>query len=109
MGMSKDEALGIAGKVKAELEELYGPRLRGIYVYGSAAAGELTEESDIDIAVILDKVSDGYSEHERTRKLGSRISLEARRVVSFLFVSEADLEQGRFAVHRAIKAKGILA
>ncbi len=45
----------IAAKVRAGLEKIYGPRLRGVYLYGSAARDELTSESDIDIAVVLDE------------------------------------------------------
>jgi predicted nucleotidyltransferase len=35
------------------LERLYGPRLKGIYLFGSRARGDHTVESDADVAVVL--------------------------------------------------------
>jgi len=83
--------------------------LRGVYLYGSAARDQLQPGSDIDIAVILDQIIDRFEEHERTSQLASDGSLEYNTLVSFLFVSEADYQKGRFAVHRTIKEEGILA
>ncbi len=109
MVTTRDQALEIAAKVRAGLEKIYGPRLRGVYLYGSAARDELTSDSDIDVAVVLDAVEDTFSEHERTGQLGSDLSLEYDTLVSFLFVGEDDFRQGRFAVHRIIKEEGIRA
>jgi predicted nucleotidyltransferase len=89
--------------------ELYGDRLRGVYLYGSAARDRLTPDSDIDIAVVLDEIPDRSAEHERTSRLGADLSLEYDTVVLFFFVEQADLEAGRFGIHRAIKQEGIAA
>jgi len=109
MVTTKQQALEIAAKVRRELEKLYGKRLRGVLLYGSAARDRLDEDSDIDIAIILDEIPDRFAEHERTGDLGSHVSLEYDTLVSFLFVSEADYQKGRFAVHRRIKEEGVLA
>ncbi len=69
----------------------------------------MTQDSDIDIAVILDRITDKFEEHERTSQLASDMSLEYDTLVSFLFISESDYQQGRFAVHRIIKEEGIRA
>ncbi len=95
--------------MRGELEALYGERLRGVFLFGSAAQDKLDEDSDIDIAIILDEIPDRFAEHERTSQLGSDVSLEYDTLVSFLFVSQADYQRGRFAVHRTIKEEGILA
>lgn len=34
--------------------------VKAVYLYGSYAKGNQTEESDIDIAVVVDKLSDNY-------------------------------------------------
>jgi len=109
MVTTQKQAREIAKKVRDELEKLYGKRLRGVLLYGSAARDKLDEDSDIDIAIILDEIPDRFDEHERTGDLGSQISLEYNRLVSFLFVSEADYQKGRFAIHRRIKEEGICA
>jgi predicted nucleotidyltransferase len=109
MVTTRKQALEIATKVRDELEKLYSKRLRGVFLFGSAARDKLDEDSDIDIAIILDEIPDRFAEHERTGDLGSQISLEYNTLVSFLFVSEADYQKGRFAVHRRIKEEGIRA
>jgi len=108
MVITKQQALEIAAKVRGELEKLYGKRLRGVILFGSAAQDKLDEDSDIDIAIVLDEIPDRFAEHERTSQLGSDVSLEYDTLVSFLFVSQADYQRGRFAVHRTINEEGIL-
>jgi predicted nucleotidyltransferase len=107
MVTTKEKALTIASKTRKVLEEIYGERLRGVYLYGSAARDQLTPDSDIDIAIILDDIKSRFEEHQRTSKLGSDISLQYNTVVLFFFAEERDLQRGRFAIHRAIKKKGI--
>jgi len=109
MVATRQQALEIAGKVREDLERLYGERLRGVYLYGSAARDQLTPDSDIDIAIVLDKVKSAYEEIEYTGQLGSDVSLEYDTLVTFLFISEDDYNKGRFAIHRNIKEEGIAA
>ena len=107
MVATRQQAIEIAIKTKAGLEKIYGSRLRMVSLYGSAARGQLHQDSDIDIAVILDRITDRFEEYERISQLGSDVSLEYDTLVSFLLVSEADYKNGRFAVHRIIKEEGI--
>jgi predicted nucleotidyltransferase len=107
MVRTKQKALEIAAKVRAELDKLYGPRLRGVLLFGSAARGKLDEDSDIDVAIILDQIPDRFAEHERTSEIGSQLSLEYDTLVSFFFVPQPDYEQGKYAAYRAIKREGI--
>ncbi len=109
MVATKQQALEIASKVRSELEKLYGQRLRGVYLYGSAARDQLTPDSDIDIAIVLNELKSRFEEYEFTSQLGSDVSLEYDTLVSFLFVSENDYKNGRFAIHRTIKDEGIAA
>ncbi len=43
----------ILKQFKEEIEKLYGKRLKDIILYGSWARSEATDESDIDLIVIL--------------------------------------------------------
>jgi len=107
MVATRQQALEIASRVRIELQKLYGQRLRGVYLYGSAARDQLTPDSDIDIAIVLDKLTNRYAELKRTSKIGSDLCLETSALVMFLFVDETDFRNGRFSIHRAIKEEGI--
>ena len=107
MVTTKEKALTIASKTRRVLDEIYGERLRGVYLYGSAARDQLTPDSDIDIAIILDEIQSRFEEHERTSQLGSDVSLEENTLVTFLFISEADFREGLFTIHRMIKREGV--
>ncbi len=107
MATTRIQALEIALETKKELMGIYGDRLRGVYLYGSAARNQLTPDSDIDIAVVLDDIKRHFDELERTRELGSKISLQYNTIVMFLFVPEKDYKQGTYAVYRAIKRDGL--
>lgn len=108
MVTTRQQALEIAAKARRALQEIYDHRrLRGVYRYGSAARDQLSPDSDIDLAVILDRIPDRFSEHERTSQLAADLSLEYDTVVTILFVTEADFADGAFLVYRTIKREGI--
>ena len=71
--MDKGQALDIAKKYKSMVAE-HLP-LKALYLYGSYSKGNYTEESDIDIAVVVDKLSDNYFEDTPLLwKLGRKVS-----------------------------------
>jgi predicted nucleotidyltransferase len=53
MVTTREQALEVAAKVRAGLEKVYGERLRGVYLYGSAARDELHEDSDSDYRPVI--------------------------------------------------------
>jgi len=69
----------------------------------------LRPDSDIDIAIVLDEITDRFAEYERTSELGSQLSLDDDTLVSFLFLTESELATGRFVIHQTIKREGIRA
>jgi uncharacterized protein len=44
----------LVDRVKAHLHESYGEGIRRVILYGSHARGEATEDSDIDVLVLID-------------------------------------------------------
>ena len=107
MVATKQQALEIAARAREDLDRIYGKRLRGVYLYGSAARDQLTPDSDIDIAIVLDEIQSRFEEHELTGDLYSQISLQYNTVVTFFFITEPDFKEGLFTVHRVIKREGI--
>jgi predicted nucleotidyltransferase len=107
MVTTRQQALDIATKAREGLEAIYNGRLRGVYLYGSAARDQLTPDSDIDIAVVLYEIPSRFAEHERTSQLAADLSLEYDTVVTLLFITQADLANGTFLICRTIKREGI--
>lgn len=70
------------------LLELYGSRLKGVYLFGSHARGEQDPESDLDVLVVLDEVTHYFEEVERTSHLGAALSIKYGVSISKVFVSE---------------------
>lgn len=58
--MDKEQALRLARKYKEMVAEKLP--LKAVYLYGSYSKGTFTEDSDIDIAVIVDKFNDNFFE-----------------------------------------------
>ena len=75
-----------------ELRSLYGPRLKGLYLYGSYARGEAGPGSDLDLLAVLDEFSEAGEELRRTGPLASRLSLDAGVAVALMFVRERDFK-----------------
>lgn len=76
-------------KLRHGLEQLYGERLAGVYLFGSFARGEATPESDVDILIVLDEVTDYGQEIEHTGHLISGLSLDYDVSISRVFVSSS--------------------
>lgn len=58
--MDKEQAIALAKKYKEGVGERLP--LKAMYLYGSYSKGTHTEDSDIDIAVVVDKLSDDFFE-----------------------------------------------
>lgn len=56
MSLPERHAAAIAD-YRAELVRLFGDRLRGITLFGSWARGEASEESDVDLLVLVEDLS----------------------------------------------------
>lgn len=56
--MDKAEAIRLARLYKSAVEKLLP--LKALYLYGSYSKGTNTDDSDIDIAVIVDNLNDDY-------------------------------------------------
>jgi predicted nucleotidyltransferase len=72
------------------LEDTYGARLRGLYLYGSFARGTEDAESDVDVVIVLDQIDAYGTEVARTSAVVSTLSLESGLSISRVFVSQQD-------------------
>ena len=63
-------------ELKEGLNAIYGESLSGVYLYGSYATNEQEAESDVDVAIVLERIDDYWLEVKRTGNLISRLSLK---------------------------------
>ncbi len=84
--------LQIARRLADSVRQIYGPSLRGVYLYGRRANGPVPADVDVDVEtiVVLDRVDHYGAELERTSQICAALSHEMNIVVSRIFVSEAD-------------------
>jgi len=75
---------------RSKAEELYGPRLKNIILYGSWARGQATEDSDIDLAIILAGDVAAGKEIDRIIDVITDLNLFWGVLISVFPVSEKD-------------------
>lgn len=75
---------------KAEIENLYGERLKDVILYGSWAREEATEGSDIDLVVVLEGDMQPGKEIDRMIDIITDINLKHGVLISVYPVAERD-------------------
>ena len=107
MAKTREEVLRLVREFRDHLAAIYGDRLKGVYLYGSYARGEATEDSDIDVAVVLGGPVDRRLEDERNSDLIGDLSLRENCVLMPVFISEEDFRKTPYAIHRSIVREGV--
>ncbi len=104
-------ALRALESFKALLQERYGDRLRGVYLFGSRARGDHRADSDADVAVFLDQVTDPLGEQLSLIEQGYGILLETGiNIQPWVFEFASLDDPGRYrASHlvRSIRQEGL--
>lgn len=93
--------------VKAHLLTRYGERIKGFLLYGSHARNEATENSDIDLLVLVD---DSVEPSEVRRSLSDLlfdILLEHGELVSVLVLPISFFEESGYPFILNVKREGI--
>lgn len=92
---------------KKEIEELYGERLKDVVLYGSWARGKATEESDIDLLIVLEGEIIPGLEIDRMIDIITDINLSYNVLISVYPVSEEDYATINSPILLNVRKEGI--
>jgi predicted nucleotidyltransferase len=97
----------ILARCRELLAGYYGVRLRKVILYGSAARGDATPESDLDLLVVLDGPVDVVAEARTLTDLLFPMQLESENYISAKAASVDDYEAGRLQLYRNVQREGV--
>jgi predicted nucleotidyltransferase len=99
----------ILEEVKKSLQKIYGEKLKGIILYGSYARGDATEDSDIDIIVLLGEIRDFDAELDTLFEVIGQVDFKYDTLISVLPLEEKQYLTRRMPVILNAKREGITA
>ena len=96
-------------ELKKGLQQIYGDKLKAVYLYGSYARGDYRQGSDVDVMIILNDYRDYWKEYMRSSDYVSDISLKYDVTVSYILIKELQWKEADKPVLRNIRRDGVLA
>lgn len=97
----------VLAEYRARLEDIYGPRLAGLILFGSQARGDADPDSDIDVMIVLSGPLDDWAETQRTSEVTSEISIKFDTALSRLFTTAEDYAQKTAPFFETVRREGI--
>lgn len=94
-------------ELKEGLVQIYGDKLKAVYLYGSYARGDYRQGSDVDVMILLKDYSDYWKEYMRSSDYVSDISLKYDITVSSLLMKEIQWKESDMPVLRNIRREGV--
>ena len=97
---------GLAGEIAGELRELFGSRLVDVVLFGSHARDNASDESDLDLAVVLRDVNSPWADGRRMDDLLWEKTFQSGITVSALVVDADDWVNATVPVLKTAKDSG---
>ena len=93
-------------ELKEGLAQIYGDKLKAVYLYGSYARGDYREGSDVDVMIVLASYQRYGDEIKRTSELNAKLSLDYNLSVSRIFMTDDRWKNDNSPLLRNIRAQG---
>lgn len=90
------------------LAEVYGPRLKGIYLYGSFARGDFHQDSDVDVLIALEGEVAPGQEIDRIGDRVADICLAHNVLIATFPVPESWLQARKSPLLENVRREGVL-
>jgi uncharacterized protein len=71
-----------------KITDIYQDELRQLILFGSQARGEATDESDIDILVVLKNLHKDKERHQKVIEIISDLCIDYGKLISCIYLSE---------------------
>jgi len=98
----------ILQEFKQQITRLYGQRLKKVVLYGSYARGQANDEnSDIDLAVVLDGMVEPCEEIDRMADIFTDLNLEHNVLIAVYPVSETNYQNLESPLLINVRKEGI--
>jgi len=94
-------------RIKKLLERIYGDRLVEVILYGSFAKSTPTEDSDIDVAVVLKGEVYKAKEIDTIYEVLYELMLETGEFISVFPLSEEEVGNSVWPLYHHIRTEGI--
>ena len=92
--MQRNEAIEMLKNLPEELKIIYGEKLKKVVLYGSVAREMATDDSDVDIMVLIDMSQNELIEYEDALSdVSTNLALEYFKVFSLIDVSLENTEK----------------
>lgn len=105
--MDHNSIQSLLDTVKHDIYQLYRERLNSVYLFGSYARGEATEQSDVDLLVVLnDNAISPFTEIEAMGEITYRMSLTYDKLVTVVPVTKQRFDWVASPLYKTVKQEG---
>lgn len=106
VGQGVADPWDVASHLADDLRGVFGDRLVDVVVFGSHAEGTATDDSDLDVAVVVRDLGSPWEEGRRIDDILWRHTLESGITVSAFLVDASDWERAARPLLRTAKSSG---
>jgi predicted nucleotidyltransferase len=104
-----DKIKSLISQIKEHLTKVYGTGIRKVILYGSYVRGEATEDSDIDLLVLVEESLNPFEVRDSLSDLLSDILLDEGELISVIIVPEHLYENYNSPFMLNVRQEGLVA